>query len=98
MISRARRQSSWEEHARLNEAFRAAWHTGNVTALIALLDGDAEAIRVAFDASGGTYGSPRVTLDLWAAGWQVSENTVAKLMAELGLAGRAPKRRPKHLT
>ncbi len=58
----------------------------------------AEAIRVAFDASGGTYGSPRVTLDLWAAGWQVSENTVAKLMAELGLAGRAPKRRPKHLT
>lgn len=42
--NRARRQSSWEEHARLNEAFRAAWHTGNVTALIALLDGDAEAI------------------------------------------------------
>lgn len=41
---RARRQSTWEEHARLNEAFRAAWQTGNVTALIALLDGDAEAI------------------------------------------------------
>lgn len=40
----ARRQSSREEHARLNEAFRAAWQTGNVTALIALLDGDAEAI------------------------------------------------------
>jgi len=53
----------------------------------------ADAIRAIFDASGGTYGSPRVTLDLWAAGWQVSENTVAKLMAELGLAGRKPKRR-----
>jgi len=50
-------------------------------------------IREIFDASGGTYGSPRVTLDLWAAGYQVGENTVARLMAELGLAGRRPKRR-----
>jgi len=53
----------------------------------------AEAVRIIFDASGGTYGSPRVTLDLHAAGWRVSENTVAKLMTELGLAGRKPKRR-----
>ena len=50
-------------------------------------------VREIFNASGGTYGSPRVTLDLWAAGWQVGENTVARLMAELGLAGRRPKRR-----
>jgi transposase-like protein len=49
--------------------------------------------RVVFDASGGTYGSPRVTLELRAAGWRVGENTVAARMAELGLAGRAPKRR-----
>lgn len=53
----------------------------------------AEKIREVFDASGGTYGSPRVTLDLRAAGFQVGENTVAKLMASLGLAGRSPKRR-----
>jgi transposase InsO family protein len=53
----------------------------------------ADAIRKIFDDSGGTYGSPRVTQDLWAAGWRVGENTVAKLMAELGLAGRKPKRR-----
>ncbi len=53
----------------------------------------ADAIRKIFDDSGGTYGSPRVTQDLWADGWQVGENTVATLMAELGLAGRKPKRR-----
>lgn len=52
-----------------------------------------EAIQAAFDASGGTYGSPRVWLDLREAGWQVSVNTVAARMAALGLAGRAPKRR-----
>lgn len=51
------------------------------------------AIRKIFVASGGTYGSPRVTLDLRAAGWVVGENTVAARMAALGLAGRAPKRR-----
>jgi putative transposase len=53
----------------------------------------ADAIRRSFDDSGGTYGSPRVTQDLWAAGWRVGENTVAGLMAELGLAGRKPRRR-----
>jgi transposase InsO family protein len=53
----------------------------------------AERVREFFDASGGTYGSPRVTQDLWAAGYRVSENTVAKLMVDLGLAGRKPKRR-----
>lgn len=58
----------------------------------------AEKIREFFDASGGTYGSPRITLDLWEAGYQVSENTVAKLMALLGLAGRQPRKRPRHLT
>jgi putative transposase len=41
----------------------------------------------------GTYGSPRITADLRAAGWQVSKNTVAGLMRELGLAARRRKRR-----
>lgn len=53
----------------------------------------ADAIRDSFDASGATYGSPRVVLDLWAQGFKVSVNTVAAMMAELGLAGRKPKRR-----
>jgi putative transposase len=54
------------------------------------LDGE---IRGLFAASGGTYGSPRITGDLRDAGWKASANTVAARMVELGLAGRAPKRR-----
>jgi putative transposase len=46
-----------------------------------------------FAAHRGTYGSPRITADLRAAGWHVSENTVAQLMRELGLAARCRKRR-----
>ena len=41
----------------------------------------------------GKYGSPRLTADLRDAGWRVSENTVAGLMRELGLAARRKKKR-----
>jgi putative transposase len=41
----------------------------------------------------GTYGSPRITADLREAGWRVSENTVAALMREHGLAARRKKKR-----
>ncbi|WP_380531884.1 IS3 family transposase [Streptacidiphilus cavernicola] len=51
-----------------------------------------------FRESGDTYGSPRITLDLWAEGWQVSVNTVAEIMADLGLQGRRPPRRRHSLT
>ena len=46
-----------------------------------------------FAAHRGTYGSPRITADLREAGWRVSENTVAQLMREQGLAARRKKRR-----
>ncbi|MET8249102.1 IS3 family transposase, partial [Streptomyces sp. NPDC005202] len=46
-----------------------------------------------FHGSGGTYGSPKVFIELARRGWRVSVNTVAKVMAELGLAGRKVRRR-----
>jgi hypothetical protein len=46
-----------------------------------------------FKAHRGTYGSPRITADLREAGWRVSENTVAALMREQGLAARRKKKR-----
>ena len=46
-----------------------------------------------FTAHRGTYGSPRITADLREAGWTVSENTVAAVMREQGLAARRKKRR-----
>jgi putative transposase len=41
----------------------------------------------------GKYGSPRITADLREAGWRVSENTVAAVMHEQGLAARRKKKR-----
>jgi len=41
----------------------------------------------------GKYGSPRITDDLRDGGWRVSENTVAALMREQGLAARRKKKR-----
>ena len=50
-----------------------------------------------FAAHHGRYGSPRITAELRAAGWRVSENTVAALMREQGLRARPP-RRCRHTT
>jgi putative transposase len=52
----------------------------------------AEVARL-FGVHEGKYGSPRITADLRDAGWRVSQNTVAALMRELGLAARRKKKR-----
>jgi putative transposase len=46
-----------------------------------------------FELHEARYGSPRITADLRDAGWRVSENTVAQVMRELGLAARRKKKR-----
>ena len=56
----------------------------------------AEIVRL-FRKHRGTYGSPRITADLRELGWRVSENTVAKLMADQQLVAR-PRRRRRWLT
>ena len=54
--------------------------------------GDLDAKIISFHkASGGTYGSPRVTTDLHDAGEAVSHNTVATRMASLGIVGVSPR-------
>lgn len=73
------------------------WAKGGVSpgrARRALLE---EEISRLFRAHGGRRGSPMITLDLRDAGWTVSVNTVAKIMAGLGLAAR-PRKRRKSLT
>ena len=55
------------------------------------------AVAEAFEAAHGLHGSPRILVDLRAAGWVVSEKTVAKSMARQGLVARRKKRR-KNLT
>jgi putative transposase len=50
-------------------------------------------IRALFARHRGTYGAPRITADLREAGWRVSQNTVAGIMAEQGLKARAKRRR-----
>jgi transposase InsO family protein len=57
----------------------------------------ADRVGKIFAESGGTYGSPRVALELRVEGWRVSTNTVAQLMAQLGLVAR-PRRRRRSLT
>lgn len=51
------------------------------------------AIGQVFSDSGGTYGSPRVTVELREAGWRVSVNTVASRMAALDLVAGVVRRR-----
>ena len=54
-------------------------------------------VRIVFETSGRTYGSPRVRAQLRADGEQVSKKTVAASMARQGLVAR-PKRRRRSLT
>ncbi len=69
------------------------WRDGDPSAQHARREQLNVAIAWLFAKHRGTYGSPRITADLRDEGWRVSENTVAELMRELGLAARRKRRR-----
>jgi putative transposase len=69
------------------------WRDGDASPQHARREQLAIRIRWLFAKHRGTYGAPRITADLRDEGWTVSENTVAQVMRELGLAARRKKRR-----
>jgi putative transposase len=73
------------------------WRRGDVSPRRARRDRLKAEVRRLFAVHKGKRGSPMITADLHDAGWRVSKNTVAALMAEMGLAAR-PKRRRKGTT
>ena len=77
----------------VSESWFYKWRNQPVTVREVRRGKPADAIRQIFDEPGGTYGSPEVWITLVRRGWRVSVNTVAKLMAEPGLAGRKIRRR-----
>lgn len=77
----------------VSESWSCKWKDGQLPPRAARRERlKAETARL-FAARGGRDGSPRVTAALREAGWRVSENTVAALMREQGLAARVRKRR-----
>jgi putative transposase len=69
------------------------WKTGTLPPRARRRERLAAEVRRLFGLHGGKYGSPRITADLRDAGWRVSENTVAQLMAEQHLAARREHKR-----
>jgi putative transposase len=81
----------------VSEAWFYKWCHGDASPRRARREQLAAAIGQVYAAHRGTYGAPRITRDLRAAGWRVGENTVAAVMRERGLVGR-PTRRRRGLT
>jgi putative transposase len=77
----------------VSQAWLYKWRHGDASPRHARRAQLTAAIRQLFAAHRGAYGSPRITADLRAAGWRVSENTVAAIMREQHLVARAKKRR-----
>ena len=67
------------------------WRRGDVSPRRARRERLKAEVRRLFEAQKGKRGSPMLTADLHDLGWRVSKNTVAAVMAEMGLAAR-PKR------
>ncbi|HET8658501.1 MAG TPA: IS3 family transposase [Micromonosporaceae bacterium] len=77
----------------VSQAWFYKWRHGDVSRRRARRGELAAAVGAVFARHKGTYGSPRVAAELRRAGWRVSVNTVAAVMAELRLVARARRRR-----
>lgn len=77
----------------VSQAWFYKWRDGDVSVRRARRRALAVLVATLFGKHRGTYGSPRITDDLRELGWRVSENTVAKLMAEQQLVARPRRRR-----
>lgn len=77
----------------VSQAWFYKWRGGEVSLRDTRGKALAALIAYLFRKHRGTYGSPRIHADLLALGWQVSVNTVAKVMREQGLAARPRKTR-----
>jgi putative transposase len=69
------------------------WRRGDVSPRRARRERLKAEVRRLFEAHKGKRGSPMITADLRDLGWRVSKNTVAAVMAEMGLAARPTRRR-----
>ena len=76
----------------VSQAWFYKWRHGDPSAQHARREQLKVEVARLFAAHRGTYGSPRITADLRDQGCGVSENTVAALMRELGLAARRRKK------
>lgn len=81
----------------VSESWFYKWRGKDLTARQRRRDALDRAVKGFFDASGGTYGSPRILDDLKEAGWRVSKKSVEASMRRQGLQGR-PKKRRRSLT
>ena len=69
-----------------------SWDKGDFCSRLKTKKSVCHEIRILFEESRGTYGSPRIHRSLAGRGYQVSENTVAKYMREMGLDARLKKK------
>ena len=81
----------------VSQAWFYKWQDGGLPPRAARRERLKAGIAALFARRKGRDGSPRITAALREAGWKVSENTVAGLMRQMGLAAR-PKRRRKGAT
>jgi putative transposase len=77
----------------VSQSWSCKWKDGDRSARRDRRDRLKAGIARLFAARRGKDGSPRITAALRDQGWMVSENTVAALMAEMGLAARRNKKR-----